>query len=451
QAVLAGILARLVTDTERLGTGYSALTALQARPDYYDRTSPLVEVTTSRRDVLSWSQELINSAYRDWMTLETFVTDMPVTDDYIVAPAPAMKQSVRVRSIYDRPFVQSRAGARIIGSLLADGQQARVLAELPMKMQLADESCVLLPLTPTGTGGAMLVHARPVVSALRQYFELLWERAVPFGRTAAAPDTSLTGRQQDILGLLAQGLTDDAIASRLGCSAKTVGREAAAISVRLGATSRFAAGAAAQRRGWLLARAPGEWLTGGANRAYQEVSLWVRSHRGSGTRPPGAGMPSMSGRAARWWPAGRTARTWRWPCRLIPITRRSRCGTGRPDRAGCPRESTGRGWAPGGSWRCWLSAGYRRPSSCPRFPRCCTPMRCAVTRPKATRWGCTAGSTSGSVTCRARRSGSWHCEAPKSWKTAPDVARWGSGRHRGTSVPRHWGSSGTSASATTLR
>jgi DNA-binding CsgD family transcriptional regulator len=174
---------------------------------------------------------------------------MPVTDDYIVAPAPAMKTSVRVRSVYDRAFTRSPVGAQIIRSLLADGQEARVLAELPMKMQLADENCVLLPLTPTGTGGAMLVHARPVVSALRQYFELLWERAVPYGCDTTAP--GLTGRQREILSLLAQGLTDDAIANQLGCSAKTVGREAALITARLGAASRFAAGAAAQRRGWL--------------------------------------------------------------------------------------------------------------------------------------------------------------------------------------------------------
>jgi DNA-binding NarL/FixJ family response regulator len=95
----------------------------------------------------------------------------------------------------------------------------------------------------------MLVQAQPVVAALRQYFELLWERAVPYGHTA--PDSSLTARQREVLSLLAQGLTDDAIASRLGCSTKTVGREAAIISTRLGATSRFAAGAAAHRRGWL--------------------------------------------------------------------------------------------------------------------------------------------------------------------------------------------------------
>jgi DNA-binding CsgD family transcriptional regulator len=249
QGVLGGILARLVADSDRLGEGYRELTALQARPECDAGPSPLVEVTTSRREVLSWSKQLINSAHRDWMTLETFATDMPVTDDYIVAPAPAMKRSVRVRSIYDRAFTQSPVGARIIRSLLADGQEARVLTELPMKMQLADEYCVLLPLTPTGTGGAMLVHAHPVLCALRQYFELLWERAVPYGCVSAAP--GLTGRQREILSLLARGLTDDAIANQLGCSAKTVGREASLIAARLGAASRFAAGAAAQRRGWL--------------------------------------------------------------------------------------------------------------------------------------------------------------------------------------------------------
>jgi DNA-binding CsgD family transcriptional regulator len=249
QGVLGGILAQLAVDSDRLGAGYRALTALQARPEGNPGPSPLVEVTTSRHDVLRWSMELINSAHRDWMTLETFATDMPVTDDYIVAPAPALKRSVRVRSIYDRAFTQAPVGARIIKSLLADGQEARVLAELPMKMQLADETCVLLPLTPTGTGGAMLVHAQPVVCALRQYFELLWDRAVPYGGAGTAP--GLTARQRQVLNLLAQGLTDDAIAGHLGCSAKTVGREAAVITARLGAASRFAAGAAAQRRGWL--------------------------------------------------------------------------------------------------------------------------------------------------------------------------------------------------------
>jgi len=50
---------------------------------------------------------------------------------------------------------------------------------------------------------------------------------------------------------MAEGLQDDAIARRAGISTTTVRRHIAAIMSRLGVASRFAAGAAAQRRGWI--------------------------------------------------------------------------------------------------------------------------------------------------------------------------------------------------------
>jgi hypothetical protein len=45
-----------------------------------------------------------------------------------------------------------------------------------MKMKLADQTTALLPLTPTGTAGALVVRAPVIIAALREYFELLWER-----------------------------------------------------------------------------------------------------------------------------------------------------------------------------------------------------------------------------------------------------------------------------------
>jgi regulatory LuxR family protein len=56
-----------------------------------------------------------------------------------------------------------------------------------------------------------------------------------------------------VLELMAGGLHDDAIAHRVGISTTTVRRHVTAIIDRLGVKSRFAAGAAAQRRGmdWL--------------------------------------------------------------------------------------------------------------------------------------------------------------------------------------------------------
>jgi DNA-binding NarL/FixJ family response regulator len=50
---------------------------------------------------------------------------------------------------------------------------------------------------------------------------------------------------------MAGGLQDDAIAHRLGISTTTVRRHIGAIMSQLGVSSRFAAGAAAQRRGWI--------------------------------------------------------------------------------------------------------------------------------------------------------------------------------------------------------
>ncbi len=50
---------------------------------------------------------------------------------------------------------------------------------------------------------------------------------------------------------MAEGLHDDAIARRAEISTTTVRRHIAAIMGRLNVTSRFAAGAAAQRRGWV--------------------------------------------------------------------------------------------------------------------------------------------------------------------------------------------------------
>jgi Bacterial regulatory proteins, luxR family len=51
--------------------------------------------------------------------------------------------------------------------------------------------------------------------------------------------------------LMAEGLQDDAIARRAGISTSTVRRHITAIMTRPGVASRFAAGAAAQRRGWI--------------------------------------------------------------------------------------------------------------------------------------------------------------------------------------------------------
>jgi DNA-binding NarL/FixJ family response regulator len=91
-----------------------------------------------------------------------------------------------------------------------------------------------------------------IIAALREYFELLWERATPVGAPSVPEAVDRpTPAQQRVLELMAEGLQDGAIARRAGISDTTVRRHIAVIMRRLGVTSRFAAGAAAQRRGWI--------------------------------------------------------------------------------------------------------------------------------------------------------------------------------------------------------
>ncbi len=123
-----------------------------------------------------------------------------------------------------------------------------------MKLKLADDTAALLPLTPAGTAGALLVRAPVITAALGEYFELLWEKATPIGSKRPAPITSkrpaaaaqrLSPAQQTVLALMAEGLADAAIARRARLSTTTVRRHIAVVMKRLDVTSRFAAGAAA--------------------------------------------------------------------------------------------------------------------------------------------------------------------------------------------------------------
>jgi DNA-binding NarL/FixJ family response regulator len=166
-----------------------------------------------------------------------------------VPPLPSFEGQVRCRAIYEVRCAEHPVGAKTIEAAVEAGEEARLLPRVGMKMKIADDAIALLPLTPTGMSGAMLIRSAVVVEALREYFELLWERAVPFG--AAQPQSPLSDVQRNILALLAQGMTDENITRRLGLGLSTVQRNVTTLREALGARTRFAAGAAAVRRGWI--------------------------------------------------------------------------------------------------------------------------------------------------------------------------------------------------------
>nr|WTB29533.1 MarR family transcriptional regulator [Streptomyces sp. NBC_00830] len=168
------------------------------------------------------------------------------------------------RVIYDREAVAwpGRLQGDIVPSVRA-GEQARVRHELPLKLVISDSRTAIIPvsLAPGGQSAAYLIRRSPILVALQSLFEAQWERAVPLldagqrpaGRAAADPEEP---RRPDagtraLLALLTSGLTDAAIARTQGWSARTTQRRIHRLMDELGASTRFQAGLAAARRGWL--------------------------------------------------------------------------------------------------------------------------------------------------------------------------------------------------------
>ncbi|SEG82220.1 hypothetical protein SAMN05216223_113111 [Actinacidiphila yanglinensis] len=218
---------------------------------------------------------------------------------YVDRPGSNLQQQVRQqrtgvvhRVIYSRDAVSwpGRLADDILPSLRT-GEQARVRAELPLKLVIRDDQVALIPfsLAPGGHAAAYLVHRSPMLAALEALFEAEWERAVPFGAPAppsAAAATSVSaaspalpsaapsgpapeprpgpaadGGAPDqtppdegtrvLLTLLTSGLTDAAIARTQGWSPRTTQRRIQRLMTALGATTRFQAALTAARRGWI--------------------------------------------------------------------------------------------------------------------------------------------------------------------------------------------------------
>lgn len=72
----------------------------------------------------------------------------------------------------------------------------------------------------------------------------------------ASVDEPPTEEELTIIRMLAKGLTDEVVAQRVGISKRTYRRRLKAAMRKLGASSRFEAGAAAVRKGWLCEEHP---------------------------------------------------------------------------------------------------------------------------------------------------------------------------------------------------
>lgn len=132
---------------------------------------------------------------------------------------------------------------------IPNGAEVRVHDTVPGWLAIVDRQIVLMPLDQQDPGkGSVLVRNPMVVRNIHSVFQTMWFTGVPL---ASAASRILQGRAREVLRLMSGGLTDSAGARVMNISLRTYRRHVADIMRQLGVDSRFQAGAAAHRLGWL--------------------------------------------------------------------------------------------------------------------------------------------------------------------------------------------------------
>lgn len=174
--------------------------------------------------------------------------------------SPIVAPGVRRRVIADRQWLQTPGARPAVAGALPGADELRIIDRVPIQMVVADRELGLLPLVagqPVGLAG-MAVHRSSILDAMIALFDELWLR----GRPLAEADADRSARPLDArsrldeldkqtLRLLLAGLTDNAIASHLEMSPRTVQRRIRQLMDLAGVTTRVQLGWQAARQEWL--------------------------------------------------------------------------------------------------------------------------------------------------------------------------------------------------------
>ncbi|MDR3080022.1 MAG: LuxR family transcriptional regulator, partial [Streptomyces sp.] len=206
-----------------------------------------IELLTGRDEVAARVRQLQQAA-----STEILSFDRP---PYHSAPSPddpveiaGLARGVRVRAVYAHEALDYPGQWDHLGAMTGHGEQARVFSPLPLTLFIFDRHTAILPVRPLDpelTEGSLLVRTSALLDALHMLFELVWERAAPIAVDLSQPigaGQRSRNVEDDLIPLLAAGLTDETAAHQLGISNRTLQRRVHALMESLDARSRFQAG-----------------------------------------------------------------------------------------------------------------------------------------------------------------------------------------------------------------
>lgn len=245
------LILRRQEELERCRMAAAALLA-----EYREAEQPLgglVEIIVGREATFQRYRQLLSTARR-----EVLMFDKP---PYIGPPenpleVDVLSRGVSWKAVYAPEALEIPERLAQLRIWQQAGEQARVCANLPLKLVMVDRALALLPLTANTERDehtAILVHPCSLLTTLGMLFDMLWDQSLSlhWAGPLTASDTGLDEIDRTLLQLLTAGFKDQAIARHLDISMRTVRRRLANLMASHGLISRFQLGQLAVQRGWV--------------------------------------------------------------------------------------------------------------------------------------------------------------------------------------------------------
>jgi DNA-binding CsgD family transcriptional regulator len=177
-----------------------------------------------------------------------------------------LARGIGYRVIYEQALLEEPGMIDNLVLGIRAGEVARATPSLPVRMAISDRSIALCPLVPGGDGitepTAALVRDSSLLTALLALFDSYWAASSPLhvaeggasdgaGISLVSPSGPTSAEERELLSLLVAGVSDKAIATRLGVSMRTVQRRISELMAQTGAQTRMQLAWQVARRGWL--------------------------------------------------------------------------------------------------------------------------------------------------------------------------------------------------------